>query len=274
MNEYQKITIGNKLTIQSLYTFFQITYEPDFYFNGESHNFWEVVFVTDGTIGITAGNQVFYLHAGQVFFHKPMEFHQIWPQSGKNPTVCIISFDATNMPEIKHSAYNLPDSITDSITLIYDDIKEIFNFDKMIYISEDDRNNIKMQMLINRIEMLLLKIICADDTALNKITSQSISAYARIISVLDKNISNRLTLEEIASLCNMSVSSLKKNFCKYSQTGIIKYFNLMKINRAKALLMAGKSVKETANMLGFEDQNYFSTMFKRLTNQSPGTYKP
>ena len=122
--------------------------------------------------------------------------------------------------------------------------------------------------------MLLLKIIYADDTASNKITSQSVSSYARIISILDKNISKRLTLEEIASLCNMSVSSLKKNFSKYSQTGIIKYFNLMKINHAKALLMAGKSVKETANMLGFEDQNYFSTMFKRLTNQSPGTYKP
>ncbi len=274
MIEYKKTTIDNKLDIQSIYTFFQTTYEPDFYFTGESHNFWEVVFVTDGTIGITAGNKVFYLHSGQVFFHKPMEFHQIWPQSGKKPTVCIISFDATFMPKIKHSAYNLPDNITDSITFIYDDMKEIFDFDTMTYLSADERSNIKMQILVNRIEILLLKIIYANDTASTKITSQSISAYARIISVLDKNISKRLTLEEIAVLCNMSVSSLKKNFCKYSQTGIIKYFNLMKINRAKSLLMSGKSVKETAGQLGFEDQNYFSTMFKRLTNQSPGSYKP
>ncbi len=274
MIEYKKITIDNKLDIQSIYTFFQTTYEPDFYFNGESHNFWEVVFVTDGTIGITSGNKVFYLHAGQVFFHKPMEFHQIWPQSGKHPTVCIISFDATGMPKTESAIYNLPDRISDNITFIYEDMQKLFNFDTMTYVSADERNSLKMQMLINRIEMLLLAIIHTSDTAINKITSQSISSYAHIISILDKNIHKRLSLEEIASVCNMSVSSLKKNFGKYSQDGIIKYFNLMKINRAKSLLMSGKSVKETANMLGFEDQNYFSTMFKRLTNQSPSSYKP
>lgn len=273
MNDYPEYVINKQIDICAIHTFFEKIYEPDFYFNGESHNFWEVVFVIDGTVGVTADDKVFYLHSGQVIFHKPMEFHRIWAESGKRPTVCIISFTANSMPKMSTYVYNLPTDISDSIISIYEDAKKIFDmsFIKIAEIGDDCK--IQAQILANRIELLLLSIIHTNDTAKNKITSQSITNYARIINTLGKNIEKRLTLEEIAMLCNMSVSSLKKNFNKYSQTGIIKYFNLMKINRAKSLLMSGLSVKETSTALGFDDQNYFSTMFKRLTGQSPSNFK-
>ena len=67
----------------------------------------------------------------------------------------------------------------------------------------------------------------------------------------------------------MSQSNLKKTFRKYSGVGIIKYFNELKIEKAQKLLNSGYSVKETAATLGYNDQNYFSVVFKRVKGYSP-----
>ena len=49
----------------------------------------------------------------------------------------------------------------------------------------------------------------------------------------------------------------------------MEYFNRLKIEKAKQYLKEGNSVKETALRLGFYDTNYFSTVFKRITGNSP-----
>ena len=55
--------------------------------------------------------------------------------------------------------------------------------------------------------------------------------------------------------------------------GVMAYFNKMKIESAQNLIKNGMTVQETANMLGFSNQNYFSTVFKRITGKSPTFYK-
>ncbi|MBQ2754988.1 MAG: helix-turn-helix transcriptional regulator, partial [Clostridia bacterium] len=62
-------------------------------------------------------------------------------------------------------------------------------------------------------------------------------------------------------------------FTKCTGIGIKTYFNKLKVNKAKVLLKEGNSVSDTAYALGFTDQNYFSTMFKRITGNPPTFYK-
>ena len=45
-------------------------------------------------------------------------------------------------------------------------------------------------------------------------------------------------------------------------------------DQKEAYLQEGKSVKETAHLLGFNDQNYFSTVFKRITGTPPKEFIP
>jgi len=42
-----------------------------------------------------------------------------------------------------------------------------------------------------------------------------------------------------------------------------------RIERAKDFLNAGRSVKETASVLGYPDPYYFSRLFKKYTGTSP-----
>ena len=94
-----------------------------------------------------------------------------------------------------------------------------------------------------------------------------------ILSVLEQNIYRKLTISQIAKLCNMSESNLKKVFNKYAAKGIMNYFNTIKIKKAAQCIGSGMSIKETACLLGFSDQNYFSTVFKRVMGVSPAKYK-
>ena len=103
--------------------------------------------------------------------------------------------------------------------------------------------------------------------------SKGAENYAFILKTINSNIEKRLSVTELAVLCNMSEINLQKTFSHYAGVGIIEYFNRVKMQRATELLNEGASVKQTALQLGFYDQNYFSTVFKRITGHTPSRYK-
>ena len=94
------------------------------------------------------------------------------------------------------------------------------------------------------------------------------------MKILENNIDKRLSVSDIARLANMSEINLKKTFSKYAGTGVMAYFTELKINTAISLIKSGASVKECAMSLGFDNQNYFSATFKRVTEKRPSEYKP
>ena len=79
--------------------------------------------------------------------------------------------------------------------------------------------------------------------------------------------------EEIAAECGMSVSTLQKLFCRYTGMGMMKYYERVKMQYAGNLLDNGYLVKEVAFALGYKDQNYFSTAYKRYYGNSPAERK-
>ena len=76
-------------------------------------------------------------------------------------------------------------------------------------------------------------------------------------------------VDEIAALCSMSTPNLAKTFSRYTGMGVMSYFNSLKMSKAVELLKSGVSIKETSARLGFLNQNYFSTVFKRTMGLSP-----
>ena len=105
------------------------------------------------------------------------------------------------------------------------------------------------------------------------VESSAAMRYSEIVNVLQEHLHESLSAEEIAKLCNMSLSNLKKIFTKYAGMGVSRYFAEMKMRHAVTLLKEGKRVGEVAAALGFADQNYFSTAFRRVMGVPPGQYR-
>jgi quercetin dioxygenase-like cupin family protein len=55
----------------------------NFCYEGERHDFWEMVYIDKGEMICTADKNRFVLKSGEMTFHKPNEFHNL---SGNNST--------------------------------------------------------------------------------------------------------------------------------------------------------------------------------------------
>ena len=78
--------------IERINTIFTREWDTNYYFQGEMHNFWEMVYVPFGEVAVSEDERVYELKAGDIIFHKPMEFHKIWARGQEGPRVCIMSF--------------------------------------------------------------------------------------------------------------------------------------------------------------------------------------
>ena len=90
---------------------------------------------------------------------------------------------------------------------------------------------------------------------------------------MKRNIGVRLSAAQIASECGMSVSTMQKLFYRYTGMGMMKYYEGVRMQHAQTLLNNGYMVKEIAMALGYQDQNYFSTAYKRYFGVCPGKEK-
>ncbi|QUO31117.1 helix-turn-helix transcriptional regulator [Faecalicatena sp. Marseille-Q4148] len=261
------------IRLTSVFTIFEAIYQEDYYFGGETHDFWEFVCVLDGVLGVTAGEDVFLLERGQAVLHKPMEFHRLWAERKTRPHIAVISFAADVMPDMKERRFALKEEELDTLSRLMQARDDVFEVEQGLMIHKIKAGaEIEAHRYVAQFEMLLLKALQENTSTVLPYVSSGAENYRKIVQVLEEHLEERLTLGKVAELCQMSEAAVKKTFSRYAGIGLMTYFNQIKIRRAIRLLEEGKSVSQTAQMLGFADQNYFSTVFKRVTGSAPTKY--
>ena len=86
-------SIKKLINLTSLFTIYEKTFVDDYYFTGESHDFWELVCVDRGEIIAVAGDRQLALKKGNILFHKPNEFHNVLTNGRISPSLVVIGFD-------------------------------------------------------------------------------------------------------------------------------------------------------------------------------------
>ena len=263
-----------KCDVKGLVTAFSEKIKDGYNFRGEMHNFWELVCIWEGKAIVSEDDRVYELGAGNVIFHKPMEFHKIRVEKGSYARMMVISFYAND------SAFErLGDGVFELDAEKKNHLEEVFSlieeyFDLNFYVeqkAEPDPVGEKITYL--NFELFLLSILSAESRSNARQSSQSAINYKNIIDVMKDNIDKNLSASEIAAMCNLSESNVKKIFAKYTDGGVIKHFNRLKIKRAMRLLKAGHSVSETSDMLGFLNPSYFAVVFQREAGELPSHYR-
>ncbi|MCF0073923.1 AraC family transcriptional regulator [Dyadobacter sp. CY261] len=96
----------------------------------------------------------------------------------------------------------------------------------------------------------------------------------KAIRHMQENLSNSLTLDNIARSVNLSASFFSRKFKKDTGYAPIEYFNYLRIQKACHLLHFGTMrVNEVASAIGIDDPFYFSRLFKQQMGISPAHYK-
>ena len=261
-------TVSRCICIKSIIMGIDADRDKDFFFPGESHNFWEAVYVSKGEISATADERIYKLKQGMLLFHKPMEFHRLIADGKNSSHLKIISFTAEGelMKRFEHRCFNLSLSEQDA----FFEINDYFVKSYIAYRQDPNSFNYLSNMAVTLLESFLLKLNERKEYAPRHISCNE-DIYYKTVQIMKNNCDKSLSVGDIAKQLNMSVSNLKRVFTLYSDMGIAKYFLNLRIRRAKELLNDGLPPCDVAEKLGFKP-NYFYTVFKREVGITPNKY--
>lgn len=90
---------------------------------------------------------------------------------------------------------------------------------------------------------------------------------------INEHIEEKLTLNKVAEVFNISPNYLSVLFSKNNDVGFTDYINQGKVDAAKNMMKDGTmKIYEISDVLGFESAFYFSRVFKKVTGMSPRDY--
>lgn len=95
----------------------------------------------------------------------------------------------------------------------------------------------------------------------------------KAVDYIHMHLEEDLSLSVIADALYVNASHLSRKFKAETSMTIIDYINQKRVAEAKLYLQRGNvSITEVALMVGFNDLNYFSRVFKKTTSLSPSQY--
>jgi len=94
-----------------------------------------------------------------------------------------------------------------------------------------------------------------------------------IYAYVDKNYHQKIELDEVANISNMTKEAFCRYFKKATSNTFIDFLNRYRVSQSKRHLMSGKSVSDASYSCGFESLSYYNRVFKKVTNENPSDFR-
>lgn len=275
--------LDHPLEIRSIYTVHYFEYTSSYAFAGESHDFWEFLYVDKGNVRVTAGEQTYDLSRGQIIFHAPGEFHALSANGVVAPNLVVVSFpcDSPAMDFFRGHITAVGAEERALLGRIVKESRSIFSTtlsDPTTHAMER-RESIPFgseQLLSAALEELLIRLVRQGDSipALTQPPPKQIETRTQqIIEYLELRLDQSLTIRQICQDNLIGRAQLERCFRDQTGGGVIDYFNKLKIDAARRMIREGRlNITQIASRLGFSSIHYFSRRFKALTGMTPSEY--
>jgi two-component system response regulator YesN len=125
---------------------------------------------------------------------------------------------------------------------------------------------------VQNLILFIQKIFLGAETSIRNIKQDPIE---RAISFIGANFSNRsLRLEDVAHYVDRNPSYFSHLLITKTGIGFTDVLTSIRVKEAKRLLIeTRKPIKEIALLVGYQNSNYFSRMFKELNGQTPREFR-
>lgn len=224
--------------------------------NIDSHQikFHELTFLIDGKMSYYVDGEKYDMVSGDIIYLPAGSMRQRDICEGNNDYVSI-NFHARDRLSLKHHISN---GITEEIELL------------LAYFDAEHKSPtvINPQKLNFLLEAMIMQI--SD----NMLVGSKVPLSTEIANYLIRNYSSRIALEDISKETYFSVAYCESEFRKAYGKSIINYLIDIRISEAKNLLSeTSLPCSVIAKMVGFDDANYFSRVFKKRIGVSPLQYR-
>ena len=282
--QFTKIKLENCITVDSVYTIHYFEYTNNFYYAGESHDFWEFVYVDKGSVDICMDDKQITLKKGDIAFHQPNEFHKVSTYGHTAPNLVVISFDSHSplMDFFRCQIFKTDQKERDLLADTLIEARKLFSSPLgdpyLTEMTKKEDAPIGTEQLIKlHLEQFLVHLVqrytMAEAKELEFSPQNTTDIFKRVTAYMEDNISKHLTIEQICWDNMIGRTKLQKIFHTEAGIGIIDYFSKLKISAAKHMIRDGKlNFSQISEQLGYSSIHYFSRQFKKITGTSPSDY--
>ena len=282
---YVKTQLQNVINVSKIVTVHYYEFDKNFVFNGESHNFWEIVYIDKGQVQVRRNEESLILSQGEIVFHRPNEFHSI-KALNSSPNFFVVSFVCSSPLMVYLEKYHtvLNKTLLGFISSI---IKEA---EKTYVIPKNDPTLKKLikketapiggeQLIKTYLEqflIFLIRIIVKKDEPNVFPTKESMETHlvSSAKRLLEEKAEEPFRVNDLCIALGYSKSYLSKLFHEQTGETIANFSIKQKINRAKQLIREGNlNFAQISEKLSFDNPQYFARVFKRVTGMTPTEFK-
>ncbi|MES2575702.1 MAG: helix-turn-helix transcriptional regulator [Bacteroidota bacterium] len=250
----------------------------DFIEKPHSHNFYLMVFFTQGTGLHTIDFDQFEIQSGSFFIMKPGQVHSWQLSQDIDGYIVFYSQEVYNLyfgnKKIEEYSFyrnskNSPEILLDELQIV--ELKKYFN----LLIDESKKNEFKkLDKLLNLIDSILIEMARIYDS----LNTHTVHPYNlkinRLENLLTKHFKEEKAPSFYADKMNMSLKHLNR-ICKDVLNITLTDFIYTKIilESKRLISVEGKAISEVANELGFVNYSYYTKVFKKYTGMTPQHFK-
>lgn len=248
-----------------------------------THDFEEIVIVTRGSGKQYVNNDEYFVSAGDVFVLKGEALH--YYEDADDMMVYNVGYKPWVLKDFSpmllknagyHSlfvfepAYRRKNHFSEKLHLEAEELSELIPMLEKLKAEIRLPNN---ELTVTGLFMQITGYLCRHLKP-SKESKKDESPGKKIIDYIEENLSEPISLSELASFSGMSKNGIISMFMRLYGTTPIKYINNARLYRAEALLKnTEKPITELALECGFSDSNYFSRAFKAHFGKAPREYR-
>lgn len=237
------------------------------------HQKHELYYLLKGTTKYLIGEKPYFLQEGNLIFVPKGSFHCTDSENCMTNERLLLCFDDKIIP----AAYRkyIDDLTMDNLIYIPEknlpQISELF----LKIEKEFEGNNLHKQHIMELyiLEMLVLISRCREKAPKPHLNANDAHLYA-ISKYIRKNYATNITLESLSEQFSINKSYLSRRFKNVFGIGLNDYLTYIRILHAEHLLRTTNyPITRIAAECGYNDSNYFSTVFKKTKGVTPYKFK-
>lgn len=248
-------------------------------FRAHWHEHFELIFIERGTIGLICNGSETSASQGDLLILNPQDVHHLHSLTEQVEYYCLV-FDLdllkTELNDRANSEFLQPLS---ERQVMFDNkipLSDELTCCCQALVAERERQDIASELMIKSYlnQLIALLIRTKRYTRLNQAQGRSrannLSLIREVLTFLNRHYQDEIVLKDLAEQFSVSQHHLCHVFKHYTNRSIIQYLNRLRVEKAMELLrQGGQNITEVAYNVGFNDANYFSRTFKKLTSVTP-----
>lgn len=236
-------------------------------------SYYFIFLMLDGTTKFGLDLSEIEINSNEMFFSLPWQVQQLPAQTESNkyfklgfdeaclsqlPKQYLFLLDLLNQPKIHFKSTTIGR------------LKSLFEI-LLQLLTEPDADS---QLILAHLNSLLTEIDLAYQCGYRQISNEKLSKFIAFKVLVESSLTKHKTIGDIAKELALSTDSLCLIVRNYSGLSSKEFITNRLILEAKRRIYYDKkkSVKELAFELGFNDPNYFSRLFKKVTGKTIGSF--